>query len=120
MTARSTWWRRLGGPWVALVLAVLALGPSLDGLICHDEGRPASSSSSAAVVAAQDVDQPSPAHDDGLGPCVHGHCHHAAPYVPVDAVVAEAAVSPRTRYALAPNAAPTFDLHFELKRPPRA
>ena len=120
MTGRGAWWRRLGGLWAALVLVALAVGPSLDGFICHDEGGRATAAAALADVAAQDVGQPNPAHDDGLGPCVHGHCHHASPYVPVDEVVADAAVSPLMRYALARNAVRTSDLHFELKRPPRA
>ena len=37
MVRTPSWWRRLGAALAALVVAVLAFGPGLDGLICGDE-----------------------------------------------------------------------------------
>lgn len=122
MAGLSTWWHRVGRVVAALVLTVLTLGPSIDGLICKDEGGAIAAAGAFTVASVQDVDQSNASHErDGLGACVHGHCHHAAPFVPVDAIASDVAPkSPHGRYRLAADAVPTSDAHFGLIRPPRA
>jgi len=46
MARTSPWWRKVGMALAALVLTVLTFGPSLDGLLCRDEG-------SVSAVAAE-------------------------------------------------------------------
>ena len=38
MARTSPWWRKVGMALAVLVLTVLTFGPSLDGLLCRDEG----------------------------------------------------------------------------------
>lgn len=106
----------------ALVLSVLTLGPGLDGLLCKDEGS--LSAAAAAEMPAAQI-SPSDGHsgptDEAAGVCMHGHCHHAAPYVPTSTAAAEnlqdltGVVHPLPRAR-----APTSDPKFGLRRPPRA
>jgi hypothetical protein len=108
----------------ALVLAVLTLGPGLDGLLCRDEGGLSAAAATLAVAAeagpdGQDEDHtPGPPHQDA---CLHGHCHHASPYVDAARVATDrpprlAAVD----HALQPASPPASQPTSGLKRPPRA
>lgn len=121
MAWTSTWWRRLGTALAALVLTVLTFGPSLDRLLCHDE-----SSLTAAAAELQPGAVPADLRgtdhaDDGLAPCVHGHCHHGSPYVPA---APESAAAPQDVVAPQPPLmrvrVPTSDPKYGLIRPPRA
>jgi hypothetical protein len=107
----------LGAALAALVLAVLTFGPSLDGLLCHDENGPSAAAQSGVETApAQDSD----GHADEAGPCVHGHCHHGATFLaaaPLDAVAASA---PSGRQVWEQARVSTSDPKFGLIRPPRA
>lgn len=126
MTGYSTWWRRLGGLLAALVLVVLALGPGLDTMVCGGEGGMSAAAAesvgadhstavSADIGHAGDQD-----HDQGLDPCIHGHCHHSAAYVPIGlGAVPEAQVLP-ARHVIALATVTALDRKFQLKRPPRA
>lgn len=115
------WWRKLGAVFAALVLSVLTFGPSLDGILCHDEGGlSAAAAELPSLKASPDADLTG--HKaDGLAPCIHGHCHHGAAYVPVLPIASEtphelrihAQRLPRQRVA-------TSDPKFGLMRPPRA
>ena len=114
--------RRLAGALVALTLAMFVVAPSLDALICGDEGAVASAASTSSADQLAKFDDGGVGHADSVPhqPCVHGHCHHGFQYVPV--AVAEAPVSeagtarhvwptPVRLATLAPSS---------LERPPRA
>lgn len=120
MAGTSTLWRQLRTALAALVLTVLTFGPSLDALICHDEG-PLSAAAAEMPSLSGDADQAPADHSgEGAGVCVHGHCHHAAPYVPAALPAAETPLVTASPHALMRVAVPTSDLKFGLKRPPRA
>lgn len=124
MAGRSTWWRRLGGLLAALVLAVLTMGPSLDALICGGEDGMSAAAAVQTVdsdhaVAVEDGHGQSP-HDGDLTPCMHGHCHHGAPYVPAALSDAEEPSVLTDGHDLDRVTVVTSDRHFQLKRPPRS
>jgi hypothetical protein len=115
MGGKLTAWRRFGAAFAALVLAVLALGPSLESALCADEAP----AEATAFLLASDAGH---ADDHGRADgCVHGHCHHGAPYAPEPATSA----APTLAYAAARltpggDAAPPAGRQFDLIRPPRA
>ena len=120
MARTSPWWRKVGMALAALVLTVLTLGPSLDGLLCRDEGSVSAVAAELPVAVASDHGETGPA-DEGPGVCLHGHCHHAAPYVP--AALAASDVDPNlaaVAHPLPRARVPTSDPKFGLIRPPRA
>lgn len=105
----------------ALVLAVLTLGPGLDGLLCKDEGRIGAASAELPATQVSSVDGHSDPPDGGPGVCAHGHCHHAAPYVPASPAAAEDPLDLLgPAHALPRYRAPRPDPTFGLRRPPRA
>lgn len=119
MARTPSWWRRLGAALAALVVAVLAFGPSLDSLVCGDEAGLAAAAAEHSPAAAPDYGQAGHSDDD-LGVCVHGHCHHAGSYAPA-ATVAVAEPAPlRARHGLQRARVATSDPKFGLLRPPRA
>lgn len=105
----------------ALVLTVLTLGPSLDTFVCKDEGGLSAAAAEFTVAVVQDNDH-SGAGDErtGLGTCIHGHCHHAAAYVPAESGETSARTTLEARHRVMTEALPTSALRFGLKRPPRA
>src|SRR3546814_16475416 len=120
MVACPTWWRRLGGALAALVLTVLTFGPSLDSFICHDEIRAPAAAAAGAIVTVQPVSTDSAGHvQDGLGVCIHGHCHHGAAYVPVQLPTADGPAVHPSRRRWAREQVATSNPHFELLQPPR-
>jgi len=119
MAGRSTWWRRLGATLAALALVVLTFGPSLDSLLCHDEAGLQAAAAEQTVASNPDAEAEHPAAD-GSGLCVHGHCHHAAPFLPADAVRSAEPASHLARHTWARATLPSSAPKFGLKRPPRA
>lgn len=121
MARSSPWWRKVGMALAALVLTVLTLGPSLDGLLCKDEGSLSAAAAEMPTTQISSADGHSQPADEGAGVCVHGHCHHAAPYVSAAPAAAE---RPRdltgVAHPLPRDRAPTSDPKFGLMRPPRA
>lgn len=120
MTGLGAWWRRTGGFMAALVLTVLTFGPSLDAFICRDEGGLTAAAAELPSATAQDIDHSMQGHDNGLGTCVHGHCHHGAAYTPVDGLAASTPTLAVGRHVLLRVSVPTSDPKFGLMRPPRA
>lgn len=108
----------------ALVLTVLAFGPSIDAYVCRDEGIASVTAGSAADVAQAHADGvhtdgAHTEHGDGQGPCAHGHCHPVFFTSPLPAQIREArAVAQRP--ALPQASIVLSDLQFGLMRPPRA
>ena len=111
---RVSKWRR----WLAMALGVLVLvavagGPSLESLLCRDDAGLWAAAQAVDAVALGSI-------DEGLAPCVHGDCHHVAPYTPeppamIGAPLPAAAELPRPeRRRVAAG-----DLQFGLMRPPR-
>ena len=93
MARTSPWWRKVGMALAALVLTVLTLGPGLDGLLCRDDGSFSAVAAELPVAAAADKIDPGPL-DEGPGVCVHGHCHHSAPFVPATPAASELSAPP--------------------------
>ena len=105
--------RRLGGVLAALVLGFFTVGPGLDGLLCHPGVDGAHAAVELAPAGHAD-------HESGEGVCLHGACHHAAPFPP-DAPQAVTRAAPSVVRAAPPaDLGPTFDLLYGLERPPRA
>jgi len=121
MARTSPWWRKVGMALAALVLTVLTLGPGLDGLICRDEGS-LSAVAAELPLAASPADDAGPAPlDERPGICVHGHCHHSAPYVPATLAAGElSAPLLAVAHPFVRNRVPISDPKFGLIRPPRA
>lgn len=122
MARNSPWWRKIGTALAALVLTVLTFGPSLDDLVCRNEGGLAATAVQTAQVTVAAEHHDAGPGIDGFGDvCLHGHCHHAATYVSTlpaatetpDYVLAVTHRPVRSRV-------PTSDPQFGLLRPPRA
>lgn len=112
--------KQLGAIFAAMLVAILALGPSIDSLICKDgDGFSASAAESAAGHVLADEIDTSDHGADAAGVCVHGHCHHAAPYTPpIQSTAATFAVS-RADLAVAPDDETPINRPNLLIRPPR-
>ncbi|WP_374468876.1 hypothetical protein [Phenylobacterium sp.] len=113
------WWRRLGAALAAFALVLVALGPSLDALVCRDDAG-------AAAAAHQEIGQVGDADDaapagGGLDACVHGHCHHGGGHAPPRLADAEGpGLSAGRPGGFARQRVPTSDPQYGLMRPPRA
>lgn len=120
MTSPSAWSGALRWLAAALLVAVLSLGPSVDSLIC---GNDLGSGAVAAEVPTQaDQAVTAPLDDHSSAPadvCIHGHCHHFAPFVPIEGVSGVGADLPSAKHVLGRSAVRKTDPHFGLKRPPR-
>lgn len=120
MAPTPSWWRRLGAALAALVVAVLAFGPGLDGVLCGDESGMAAAAAELSPTAAAAPDHSTAGHaDDERGACVHGHCHHAGSYAPAPTAASAAPVPLRDRHGLIRARVATSDPKFGLLRPPR-
>ncbi len=114
-------WRGFGAVFAALLIAVLALAPSLDKLICRDEAPVAvaevSLDGKASHLDAAGQDQDGHADPDI---CIHGHCHHGAPYL--SAPIGELAMLDALpdHHELTLGRVSASDRQFGLDRPPRA
>lgn len=120
MAGASSWARSLRGLVAALLLAVLTLGPTVDSLVCGGDVSFAAAASEAQIVNVQASQLPDD-HGSGMADvCMHGHCHHYAPFFPAQGV-GEHSVneSPAAHDSLRATIR-TSDPHFGLKRPPRA
>lgn len=121
MARLATWWRRAGGVFAVLFLAMMLSAPVAAAAGCADEAR-------AASVAADSVGDgqlsPEPSEtdpcEDGCGVCAHCQCHHNGASLAVAAMVSGSQPTDTARHVLADASAPRSDLTFGLKRPPRA
>ena len=119
MSRAAAWLRRMGAVLSVLVLAAVALGPSLDGLVCRDETG-LSAAAAERVVADIAADHDLPGHGkDGIG-CVHGHCHHNSSYIATADATPAAVWRPEPRHNPLRTRVRTSDPQFDLMRPPRA
>jgi hypothetical protein len=121
MAQLRTWWRKLGGPVIACLLAALVASPALDAFVCKGELDTAAVStvfSDGQTDASALHDQTAPGHDADA--CVHGHCHHGLTLAlaAAEAMAAPAALSPL--HSMAVGSAPTSLNPSGLERPPRA
>lgn len=110
--------RGIGGLLAALVLVMLACGPTVDAFVCRGEAPIVVGTVAEAAHAAQQTGH-ADHHDQGQ-PCAHGHCHHAglfaaAPTAEVKTVQV-VAVRPVAHWA----SVALSDAQFGLMRPPRA
>ena len=78
MTRLAKWWRSIGGLAAACLLALFAVGPVADAVVCQ-----ADAPAVEAAYAPDKADVAAPgdpkSHPAEAGICVHGHCHHAGP-----------------------------------------
>jgi hypothetical protein len=107
-----------------IVMIAMAAGPSLDSLICRDDsGFAAAAAESPHELAASDPQKHGGPEGlaDGVAPCVHGHCHHVAPFMPLipEAAGAPADFAVKTQRPDRQRVA-TSDPKFGLMRPPRS
>jgi hypothetical protein len=112
----------VGAALAGLVLAVVAFGPTIDGLVCKEDGLAAAAATlSVAVEAPSDASPDTAGEQCVLGACVHGHCHHPAQVAPV-LFEAEVGTVSGTDAGLGSGQAilPTSAFLAGLKRPPRA
>lgn len=115
-------WRKVGGLLVAALLAVLVLSPSVDALICKDDGTVAVQAPTGHVTlaAADDADEVSGHPLGTAGTCQHGHCHHGASYTAADPADLLAVPATRVGHALISTRLPPSSAPPGLDRPPRA
>lgn len=121
MASFSTWTRAVRWLAVALLVAVLSLGPSVDALVCGNDGSLSAAAAEAPTVAGQSFAAPEDQHQgsDIADVCIHGHCHHYAPFVPLNGDGDFLAKGIRSQHDLERGDIRTSDPHFGLKRPPR-
>lgn len=120
MASPSAWSGALRWLAAALLVAVLSLGPSVDSLICGNDLSSGAAAAEITTSAGQTVT--APLDDHGSAPadvCIHGHCHHFAPFVPIEGVGGVGADLPSAKHVLGRTAVRKTDPHFGLKRPPR-
>lgn len=106
----------------AMFVAVLSLSPTIDSLLCGNDLSVGSAAAAESIVLGdQAITFPQDDHGTAATDvCVHGHCHHFAPFVPAQDVATVGLHLQRFRQDLDRDAVPKSDLHFGLKRPPRA
>lgn len=124
MTGLTAWWGEMGRLLAAqclavAALAVLGLGPAVDAAVCQGEAPTAAAHLDADHAGAAQA-EPEHGHADGADACAHGHCHHAAPYVPTAVLAASAPSAARGRVSLADASVRVAGRQFGLDRPPRA
>jgi len=103
----------------ALVVAVLAFGPGLERMVCGDESGLAADAAELSDAAATPDHSTTGHHDDDLGACVHGHCHHVAAHAPAVTIAAAEPAFTRDRQGVRRGRVATTDPKFGLLRPPR-
>lgn len=104
----------------ALVLTVLAVGPGLDRLICRDEAGMSAAAAEWIVTDEVEANDTKHVSNEG-GACLHGHCHHSAPFAVAIPVAADAPmVQASSVHRLARDRVGTSDPKFGVERPPRA
>lgn len=117
----STWWERTARALIALSLAVLVLGPSLDVVLCRNDAPTVATAQSATEQLASDTAAGGPQHDVGHpdGLCSHGHCHHGGAYLLASLEAPGANATARSRHDAIP-ATPADSLTLSgPERPPR-
>ena len=119
MTGLFTWWRKAGGVLCALLLTLMAFGPGLDSLLCHNESEPAVAAPAAFSIAVA-VDGHQDRAGAPCGVCAHGHCHHVVAHVPTAATSVAEPLALRTQRAIDGGSVRTSNPEYGLKRPPRA
>ncbi len=116
-------WRGFGVVFAALLIAVLALAPSLDNLICPDDAPPLAAATAlldgevhAAAISADHA----PDDQGAADVCIHGHCHHGASLLSAPIGALATLGSAADRHELVLNRITVGDRKFDLDRPPRA
>jgi len=124
MANQIPWWRKVGAGLAGLVLAVVAFGPAVDGLVCKEDGLAAAAATLVVAVAVEapvDLEPDAAGEQCVMGACVHGHCHHPAQVVPAQfGADAGAVVGADARLGGGQAVLPASACLAGLKRPPRA
>jgi hypothetical protein len=106
--------------FAVLVITVLTFGPSLDAIVCRDDGRLGAVAAEMPTAHVPPAHDAAPHSDDGAGLCAHGHCHHGVVYAPVAPAAAEV---PYDRIGVpglpSRERVRAADRQFGLMRPPR-
>lgn len=123
MIGLKGWWRRFGGLVAILLLAVVAVAPNADLLLCSGEAVPAAeagpSAKAAPVSAASEQHADTSSQDDLGGVCAHGHCHHGGAFTPMAIAQISDGRSRVERLSVPLSAPAVSHLQFGLDRPPR-
>jgi hypothetical protein len=109
-------WRRWRGVFAAVLLLLFTVAPSLDGIVCGDDGAVAAESH---VLHGDHDATDDAAEDDAHGACHHGHCHHGSGFAPPQGVTAPSIYGERARSRMEEAAGAVLDRQFGLMRPPR-
>ena len=116
MARFSSWWRNGAGALVACFMAVFAMLPAFDAVICETD-EPAAAHATAAY---EGVDQDHPGHTEPSGVCPHGHCHQAVSEAPERAAFGAITTIVAQAFGLSSSSVPVTNPQFRLIRPPRA
>lgn len=78
----KTWFKQMGGTLIACLLLSFVVVPTLDSAVCATDGeRPVAQSHQQTIQGASADPQQDKEQDHGSEVCIHGHCHHASPFV---------------------------------------
>jgi len=92
VTGFRTLVRRIAGLLAAAMMCAMTFGPIVEAAECATEAPVAAEQTlsqdpeASAVVSGASHGYEAPTGDlgdGGLGTCQHGHCHHAAPFLPI-------------------------------------
>lgn len=121
MAGISSGWRRVAGAMVALLVAVLVLGPPIDAFACEAEAVATAVQPAGGQARVTTADIHADHHGAAVaGACVHGVCVHAPCGLPASGPVCLAPRHGEAVHALEPLASSRSAPDFGLKRPPRA
>ncbi len=120
MMALKTWFKQVGGALIACLLLAFVAGPIIDTAVCANDGDRATAQSHELVVQTTSADHQDKDHDGGSDMCIHGHCHHASPFVGAEVAYTNLR-NPLARHT-APQSRglPPSSAQDRLEEPPRA
>ncbi len=119
MTRLAKWWRSIGGLAAACLLALFAVGPVADAVVCQADA-PAVEAAYAPDKAGVAAPGDPKSHPAEAGICVHGHCHHAGPLLAAPFAAAHAVASADARQPYPADRALASIVLAGPERPPRA
>lgn len=122
MIGFGTWTRKLGGLVAVWLMALMFVGPTLDTVVCVDDGQPAAVSSDlikADTTASADHGK-SDRDQTVAAVCVHGHCHHGVNLGLTVPIARTAPVPMVVSHGLAGSSVYASLFPSGLERPPRA
>ncbi len=122
MAGLRAWWRSGAGALAACFIAVFAVIPALDALVCEaDAATPAQAvAMSVAHTHAAETHPAHKSHAEAGGYCMHGHCHQVSAEAPPAVMIETLVRVDSAEHRLIRSSFPVEGRHFPLIRPPRA